>query len=541
MSKRVWSLILTAALVATGLGFAVVPAGRAGAASAGGPPWADLVGPGFARYVPGTDQWEISLWVVGDGWGATPPGLAGVKASVDGKALGGAAVRLAQGPWAAAAGRVRGSEVAEVKTAATGVLRGQLPAPAARARLVELTGRLGRVIGEVPPTVLTVTGVGQVPAGTHWLDVTLDYKAGEKTLTVTEQVEVLVAAVAKEPGWFASDLHMHSTYSDGNKTVAGLKADLAAGGYNIGYVTDHVGSLRSAGLFDNMADTYPAACQAASDTATSMFPGTEMAVGHSTWLGWNGDGHSLAYGISSYAGLYDDYWGPQAGLDQINGNNSPLSSAGIAHPNHFWYSWDDWTVLRYYGIELMSGWQLYFDVGCGPMTRWRSECARLASYGYSGSFRPSVRSGSDYHSSWYPYVTQIKLPSDEVWYNGTWEDRWSAVSMALKNGRTTISRKGSLAFVTADGYDVGSTFAKAGGSAVSFSIYLKPIESGTYTLTLYQDNMAATVWSASSVSLAAGTPYTWSKTYTYPGGSHYYWLYVSGPDYCYTTPIYLHP
>jgi len=45
----------------------------------------------------------------------------------------------------------------------------------------------------------------------------------------------------------------------------------------------------------------------------------------------------------------------------------------------------------------------------------------------------------------------------------------------------------------------------------------------------------------SSVSLAAGTPYTWSKTYTYPGGSHYHWLYVSGTDYRYTTRIYLHP
>lgn len=430
------------------------------------------------------------------------------------------------------------AEVREVERTSADELRGRAPGPAALPRLEAAAGRLAGLLREGPSAVLTLTGNGAMPAGEHRVEVALDYRVGPETRTVSESVQVLVAATPRQPGWFSSDLHMHSYYSDGNTTIAGLKADLASQGYFIGYVTDHSGSLMSAGVFNSMSGPYPTDCKAASDTTTSMFPGAEVAVGHDTWLGWNGDGHILSYGISSTYGLDDDYWGPQTGLDKVSANNSPLSSPGIAHPTHLLYGWDDWSVLRYYGIELMSGYQWYFDINSGPASRWRSECQRLASH--AGSFRPSVRSGSDYHSSWRSYVTYIKLPSDDAWYSGTWEDRWTAVSAALRDGRTTISRKGSMAYITADGFDVGSSFAGSGGSALSFSVFFNPIESGSYTLTLYQDNMAVTVWTQSA-SLAANTPYTWTESYTYPGGSHYYWLYVSGPDYAYTTPIYIHP
>jgi len=501
-------------------------------------PWAVLIGPGFDRYLPGTDVWSIGLAVVGDGAGTDVPVLAAASVSLDGDSLPAAAVVLRDKPWAMAAGRVSLSELTWLKSRASAALAGRAPDQSELLGLERVGRRLAAVLREAEGMCLTVTGRSSIAGGAHRLAVTLDYQVGRTKVSVTEEVQVLVASVPDAPGWYPADLHMHSTYSDGNKSIGGLKSDLASRGYAIGYVTEHTSALMSSGVFDSMSDSYPADCKAASDLGTSMFPGAEMAVGHGTWLGWNGDGHSLAYGISSTAGLNDNTWGPQTGLDKVRSNNSPLSSPGIAHPTHFWYPWEDWTVLRYYGIELMSGYQWYFDVNSGPATRWRSECARLQAY--SDSFRPSVRSGSDYHSSWYPYVTHVKLPSDDAWTEGTWEDRWVAVSAALRDGRTTISRKGSLAYVTADGYDVGSSLVRAVGQTISFYIHFRPIEAGSYTLTLYRDNCASTVWTR-SISAAANSTYTWTHSYSYPGSSHYYWLYVSGPDYCYTTPIYMHP
>lgn len=540
--KRVARLCVAALVVAMclGAGAGPVTAGKAGG-GAGGPPWAALIGPGVARFVPGTDVWELPFKVVGRGWGDAPPGLARAQANLDGRELDQAGMELTAGPWAEAAD-LGEAEVAEAKAAALAQVRGRAVGRPDLPRLEAVVERLAAAMSEVPASVIVLRGNAGVPEGEHWVDVSLEYQVGGKTVTVTDQVQVIVAAIAREPGWFPADLHLHSTFSDGDQSIAVDRADLTANGYSIGYVTDHSGSLMSAGAFDSLGDTYPAACAAASDTTTSMFPGAEMEIGHDTWLGWNGDGHYLCYGVASTAGLNDDTWSPQTGIDKVDANNPPLSSGAIAHPNHLLYGWEDWGVLRYDGMELMSGLQWYFDVASGPVTRWRSECARLKAY--SDSFRPSVRSGSDYHSDWTTgwttYVTQIHLPSDEIWFGGSWQDRWAAVSAALRDGRTTISRKGSLAYVTADGLDVGSSVVRLGGNVVSFEIHFRPIVSGSYSLALYQDDRAVTVWSASG-SCAAGTSYSWTKAYTYPGGSHYYWLYVSGADYCYTTPIYMHP
>lgn len=535
MSKAV-RVALAAGLVALVL-IAGLPARPA--ATAGAPPWAVLVGPAFDRFVPGTEKWEVALGIVGDGWGQVVPVLKGVRVTLDGSPLTPHTLAVREGTWARAAGRVTHDQIQELRRTAAAALHGRPPAPVALPALERTAGLLAGMMAEAEPTVVTLEGMSGTSEGVHVLEVSLDYKVGERQVTLTEQVEVAVTALPTAPGWFAADLHIHSTYSDGDKTPAGLKADLASRGYYIGYLTDHTAALIGSGAFTSMSGPYPTDCKNASDTTTSLFPGVELEVGHKVLGIWNGDGHALGYGVASTSGLNDKYWGPQAGLDQVNANNSPQSSAAIAHPVHLIYNWEDWTVLRYYGIELMSGLQWYFDVNSGGPSQWRSECARLQSY--SASFVPSVRTGSDYHTGWQSYVTHIKLPSDSTWFGGSWEQRRSAVDSALKQGRTAISRKGSLAYITADGYEVGSTYSKASGATVSFTVYLKPVVSGTYNLYLYRDNLAATVWSRTSQSLTAGTAYTWTCSYTYPGGSHYFWLYVSGEDYCYTTPIYMTP
>jgi hypothetical protein len=516
---------------------AVIGAGPPSASAEHGP-WAALVGPVFARFVPGTSEWKIGLVAVGERLGEAGPRLGTVRATLDGRPLPDAAVKLAEGiPWIDARGRVTAAEVMELKRTAREHVRGRVP-DGARDALERTAHRLAEMLGQAGAGTVIIGGVEGVPEGVHTLTLTADYHSGSLAMTVTEEVQVLVASVPTDHGWFPADLHMHSTFSDGNQSVSGLREDLTSMGYAIGYVTDHTDALMSAGVFDSLSDTYPSACAEASDTTTSMFPGAELAVGHYIWIYWNGDGHILAYGIDSTYGLDDNRWGAQVGLDKVNDNNPPLSSPAIAHPTHLVYDWDDYTVLRYNGIELMSGYQWYFDINSGPVERWRSECERLLPY--AESFRPSVRSGSDYHTSWYPYVTHVKLPTEDVWYGGTWTDRWTAVSAALRDGRTVTSRKGSLAFIQLDGFDVGSSVYRSSGDTLSFSVYFEPIESGNYTLTLYRGNCAETVWSTSG-SYSAGTAYTWEATYTYPGGSNYFWLYVSGPDYCYTTPIYVNP
>lgn len=530
MSRRMLVSGLVLAVVAV-LGFSAVPA-RAGE----GDPWAAVVGPGFIRYIPGVDRWEVGFKVVGDGWEQSIGGaLTGLRVLVNGSPV--QTVSWVDAPWGKVDGHLSQASVREVRQSALDELHGRAPSPVDLPHLERAALILEEVLAEVPPIVLTLEGMAGLAEGEYTLDVSLDFQVGDRSLTLSEPLDVVVAAIPTAPGWFAGDYHMHSTYSDGTKSLITLTYDLGNAGYYIGYVTDHTASLISSGAFTSMTAAYPSACRTCSSTSTSMFPGVEIEIGHTVLGIWNGDGHCLGYGVASTSGLNDKYWGPQAGLDQINANNGTQSNSGIAHPAHPIYNWEDWTVLRYYGIELMSGPQTYFDVYAGHPSRWRSECARLQAS--SSSYKPSVRTGSDCHSTWQTYVTHVKLASDSTWFNGTWEQRRAAVDAALKAGKTTISRKGSLPYITADGYEVGSTYTKASGAAVSFTIYLKPAVTGTYNLYLYRDNLASTVWSKTSQALTAGTAYTWTTSYTYPGSNHYYWLYVSGADYGYTTPIYL--
>jgi hypothetical protein len=412
-------------------------------------------------------------------------------------------------------------------------LDGEDPSPSLT-HLEDVTSWLATLLNEVTPSGLVITGTGAVAEGQHWLDLTLDYRVGSRRVRVVDRVQVVVAGLPREPGWLAADLHIHSTYSGGDKDIATIKTELAARGYAVGYMTDHAGSLVSQGLFGDMSGPYPSACRTVSDQTTAVFPGAEMFVGYAVPGGWETDGHGLAYGISSTSGIDDGVYAPQAGLDQVDGNNPPLSSSGLAHPARG-AGWVDWNVVRYYGYELMSGtYQRTFDLDSPAMRRWRSECLRRASS--AGESRPGARTGSDYHRTWRPYVTFIRLPESAR----SWAESWTAVSLALKAGKTTVSLKGSLAYITLGGNDVGS-WVQAPSGALPFTIAIKPVVAGAYKLTLYQDNVAVAVWKHSAT-LEAGQLYTWKKNVDYPGGGvHYYWLYVSGADYCYTTPIYVHP
>jgi len=495
--------------------------------------WAVLIGQDFVRYVPGIEEWNLYFWVVGDGWKSSPAKLTNIKVVADGVTLPLDTVEFKEAPWVKANGRLTEAQVREIRQAALS----EAIAPQDIQRLEALTKQLTAILEEVPAATLTIKRA--LPEGQHLVEVYLSYEKDGLMVNLVENTEVVISAIPKASGWFSADPHIHSTYSDSNASHGTIKSELTKRGYYIGYLTDHTNKLISSNNFPNMNGAYPKACKNVSTSTTSLFPGIEMRIGHKILGVWNGDGHCLGYGVTSTTNLDDNTYGAQVGLRNINGNNSPKSSSAIAHPTHDVYKWEDWTVTYYYGIELMSGPQLAFDYNASPVKKWRSECARLAAW---NSFRPSVRTGSDAHSisGFKSYVTHVKLASDTTWNNGTWEQRRSAVDTALKNGKTTISRKGSLAYFTANGYDVGSAFIPPSGS-VSFYIYFKPVVSGTYNLYLFRDNLAGTVWSKLTQSLTANSAYGWTTTYPLPSGRHYYWLYVvgGGGEWCYTTPIYI--
>ncbi|HEY3316326.1 MAG TPA: hypothetical protein VGL40_13740 [Bacillota bacterium] len=128
----------------------------------------------------------------------------------------------------------------------------------------------------------------------------------------------------------------------------------------------------------------------------------------------------------------------------------------------------------------MSGVQTNFSDSANPMSRWRTELTDMIGSTFSSGCFPSARTGSDWHGGSYPgYVT-------------------------------------------------------------SLSITFKPVQSGIYTLVVYRDNKAQSVFSWTG-DYAAGTTYNLSGSFSFStSGQHYYYLYVDGlSDYIYSSPIFL--
>ncbi len=356
--------------------------------------------------------------------------------------------------------------------------------------------------------------------------------------TATATVTVAVRTLPTDPDWSPGDFHLHSSdFSDGHKTLTELAALLRDSGYKIGYITDHSDGIAAKGW-----SAYTTAVDKASLAGVlKLYPGAEITVGTGYPFVANGD--VLAYGVSSLTGLENQIHTPQTEIDNVLSNNpSGPSSPGIAHPTGS-PSWGDWTVLRYRGFELMSGIQTSFADTASPMVRWRSELTRLLANTFAYGYFASARTGSDYHAlpleSYPGYVTWIRTAN--------WSTKGS-VDSALSVGQTVASRKGGLAYMR---IDYGATIAQVGGkltgvpanSTLQIRVTIKPIETGTYTIKIYRDNNAQLIYS-STQSYTAGTTYnpfspSTYLNYTFPGGSHYYFLYISGPDYIYTSPIFV--
>ena len=119
----------------------------------------------------------------------------------------------------------------------------------------------------------------------------------------------------------------------------------------------------------------------------------------------------------------------------------------------------------------------------------------------------------------------------------------SSVDLSLYNGKTIASRHGGLGyFELTHGRTTIEIGDKLTGVAARETLILdltfKPIKSGEYVITIYQDDKQEKIYTTSK-SYTAGDTYTSRTDFTFTGGQHYYFLYISGSDYVYSSPIFI--
>lgn len=370
-----------------------------------------------------------------------------------------------------------------------------------------------------------------------WTDYTIQGAITQGANSTSFAVTVASRSLPADSSWSPADLHLHSTFSDGHLSPSDLKLNLFPMGYRILYITDHTDLIpEKAGSWANYSSTITSL----SDTSIALYPGAEFTIVDASY---NPAGDILAYGINSLTGLTNKVYYAQTGINNVLSNNpSGPSSPSIAHP-YGSPSWQDWTVTRYRGLELMSGLQTNFSDTADPMTRWKSELSRLLNSTFSDPehYFASARAGSDWHAS----VLDPAHPGYVAWVRtgGQWSSK-SAVDSALYSGYTIASRKGGLAYMTLTysgvSHSVGERFTGVPvGSMLSLSIVFKPVESGTYSVYV-RDDTGINRFSYTGSFSGGGTYYPASGyNFTFDGGQHCYYLYLAGPDYIYSSPIFV--
>ncbi len=107
------------------------------------------------------------------------------------------------------------------------------------------------------------------------------------------------------------------------------------------------------------------------------------------------------------------------------------------------------------------------------------------------------------------------------------------------------SRLGGLATFTLNGWQIGDRFTHSAGSNVNGSVQFRPAFSGTYRVTVYEDNLSRIVYQSPFTYIEAGItpdPVNYPFVFTFPGGQRFYHVYVeewSSTEHIYTSPIFI--
>jgi hypothetical protein len=138
-------------------------------------------------------------------------------------------------------------------------------------------------------------------------------------------------------------LHIHSTYSDGEFTVAELRRELMAAGCRFACITDHADWFDA----DSLA-AYVAECDARSDEQFRFVPGLEFSCVNRM--------HVLGYGVTTLVDSVD----PQAVIRHIEAHGGV---AVIAHPKDAAFDWIESFDVLPRGIEV---WNSKYDGRYAP-------------------------------------------------------------------------------------------------------------------------------------------------------------------------------
>jgi hypothetical protein len=335
--------------------------------------------------------------------------------------------------------------------------------------------------------------------------------------------------------WVAGNLQVHSTSSDGRRSLGQIRSLLEDRGYDFAYLADghHTKKLLDEGWQDYRKET-----AAASSKGFSMFPGVETAVGPVE----TEEGHLLVYGTNeTIAGLAEHTLGPQGMIDQAVANEpAGPSSASISHPMGL-YRWMDFTVLGHSGMEVMSGAiQTRFDLVSAPSRLWRQEIMRHAGGALDGGAFPSPHSGTDWHGYWFEplrgYTTWVRVEPD--WESLDYPGRKRAVDRGLYEGRVVTSARGSLGFFKVAGEHVGGLLrGLAAGETLPLEVEYFSSARGTAHIYIFRNDLEETVFYR-AFPCDVGEVKRWSDSLVFPGGHQVYWMYAGGPDYVYSSPIF---
>ena len=359
-----------------------------------------------------------------------------------------------------------------------------------------------------------------------------DLSIGNDIITTT--TEVAIVSIQTDPLWKPAELHVHSKASDGHREIADLRNIYASKGYNVLYLTDHVDLIPnyiSGGRTGWDAYTYDA--NLFTTSSISVYPGAEVTAekrkADDPTIVYHTD--VLGYGITGITDLPNQWYEPQIIINRINGQSS-YASATFAHPSaSTGYPTPQFTVDNYRGMELMSGLQTNFRITSPPMKLWYEEQARIL--GKTTTYFPSARAGGDYHVFPAPipdYVTYVR----EAAYNNK-----NSFDAALKAGKTTISQKGGLGYITlGESLPGDPPVIVSSGTQLSFGYWFRPAVSGNYILHLCDETGEIRV-SKNLNDAQQGKVYTdvWPKSVSFTGGRKLFSLYIEGPDYVYSSPI----
>ncbi len=336
--------------------------------------------------------------------------------------------------------------------------------------------------------------------------------------------------------WVGGDLHIHSLYSDGQRSLSQLRRLMQERGYRFIYLSDGHHTKK---LLDDDWQEYSREVLKNSGEKISLFPGVETAAGTP------GDekGHLLVFGTNrSIAGLEENSRGPQEMVDAARGKEpSAPSFPAISHPLGI-YRWKDFSVFGHRGMEVMSGpVQLSFGLAGGPSWLWRKEILRHQDRALARGDFPSPLTGTDWHGYWFEplrgYVTWTRLTAnwDELDYPG----RKKAVDQSLFAGRVVASRRGSLGFFRLEGREVGSLLRKVpAGARLSLQVEFQPASRGPTHVYVMRGNLEEILFRRGGFFLP-GQILRWQDTLTFPGGRQFYWLYAAGADYLYSSPVFV--